>query len=114
MSKITPIVRRVANAVLEEKMKLLKTCIWMIFVFLPLLAGGQRLPYGLSAKHYDLTFTPDLQKAVFSGDETLEVEVNKAATDFILNSVAALFTSTSSVSSPLKTAFCKSGVKVRS
>jgi len=69
----------------------LKTSIWMIFLFLPLLAGAQRLPYGLSAKHYDLTLTPDLQKAVFSGDETLEVEVNKTATEFILNSAELEF-----------------------
>ena len=31
-------------------MILLKKSVWMILVFLPLLAGAQRLPYGLSAK----------------------------------------------------------------
>ena len=72
-------------------MLLLKKSVWMIFVFLPLLAGAQRLPYGLSAKHYDLTFTPDLQKAVFSGDETLDVEVNKAGNEFTLNSAELEF-----------------------
>src|SRR6185312_15968294 len=77
--------------VLEEKMILFKKNIWMVLIFLPLLAGAQRLPYGLSAKHYALTFTPDLQKAVFSGDETLDVEVNKAANEFILNSAELEF-----------------------
>ncbi|HSK45480.1 MAG TPA: M1 family peptidase, partial [Candidatus Binatia bacterium] len=69
------------------KMTLLKQCVWMILAFLPLLAGAQRLPYGLSAKHYGLSFTPDLQKATFSGDEMLDVEVNKTSSEFTLSSV---------------------------
>src|SRR6478609_7484627 len=77
--------------ILEEKMILVKKSVWMILTLLPLLAGAQRLPYGLSAKHYGLTFTPDLQKAVFNGDETLEVEVNKAANEFTLNSAELEF-----------------------
>jgi len=68
-------------------MALLKKFVWMILVFLPLLAIAQRLPFGLSAKHYALTFTPDLQKATFTGDETLDVEVNKASTELTLNAV---------------------------
>src|SRR6476659_4055130 len=72
-------------------MFLSKKSVWIILIFLPLLAGAQRLPYGLSAKHYGLTFTPDLQKAVFSGDEALEVEVNKAANEFTLNSAELEF-----------------------
>ncbi|MCU1220710.1 MAG: pepN 2 [Candidatus Angelobacter sp.] len=68
-------------------MALLKKSVWMILLFLPLVAVAQRLPFGLSAKHYGLTFTPDLQKAVFSGEETLDVEVNKASTEFMLNAV---------------------------
>ena len=63
----------------------------MVLVFVPLLAGAQRLPYGLSAKHYNLTFTPDLQKAVFNGDESLDVEVNQAANEFTLNAVELEF-----------------------
>src|SRR3954465_13111388 len=83
--------RQVVAKALEEKMILVKKSVLMILIFLPLLAGGRRLPYGLSAKHYALTFTPDLQKAVFSGDETLEVEVNKAANEFTLNSAELEF-----------------------
>jgi hypothetical protein len=83
--------RQVEAKALEEKMTLLKKSIWMILAFLPLLAGAQRLPYGLSAKHYGLTFTPDLQKAVFSGEETLDVEVNKASSEFMLNSAELEF-----------------------
>jgi len=72
-------------------MALLKKFVWMILVFLPLLAIAQRLPFGLSAKHYALTFTPDLQKATFTGDEMLDVEVNKASTEFTLNAVELEF-----------------------
>ena len=72
-------------------MVLLKKSAWIIFTFLPLLAGAQRLPYGLSAKHYGLTFTPDLNKAVFSGDATIDVEVNKTAAAFTLNAVELEF-----------------------
>src|ERR1041385_4574151 len=72
-------------------MILFKKSIWVVLISLPLVAGAQRLPYGLSAKHYGLTFTPDLQKAVFSGDETLDVEVNKAANEFTLNSAELEF-----------------------
>ena len=72
-------------------MTLLKKSIWMILVFLPVLAGAQRLPYGMSAKHYALAFTPDLQKATFTGDEALDVEVNKAANEFTLNSAELEF-----------------------
>jgi len=68
-------------------MALLKKFVWMILVLLPLLAVAQHLPFGLSAKHYALTFTPDLQKATFTGDETLDVEVNKASSEFTLNAV---------------------------
>src|SRR5712672_3470652 len=72
-------------------MALLKKFVWMTLVFLPLLAIAQRLPFGLSAKHYALTFTPDLQKATFTGDETLDVEVNKAANELTLNSAELEF-----------------------
>src|SRR5215831_1360543 len=68
-------------------MALFKKSVWIICIFLPLFAGAQRLPYGLSAKHYGLTFTPDLTKAVFSGDATIDVEVNKAANAFTLNAI---------------------------
>jgi aminopeptidase N len=76
---------------LEEKMVLLKKSVWLIVLLLPLFAGAQRLPYGISPKHYALVFTPDLQKAVFSGDETLNVEVNKTSAIFTLNAVELEF-----------------------
>jgi len=75
----------------EETMVLLKKSVYIFLIFLPLLASAQRLPYGLSPKHYALTFTPDLQKATFAGDETIDVEVNKTANSFTLNAVELEF-----------------------
>src|ERR1700722_14508311 len=72
-------------------MALLKMFVCILLVFLPLLAAAQRLPYGLTAKHYGLTLTPDLQKAVFSGDDTIDVEVNKAGNEFTLNAIELEF-----------------------
>src|SRR6476660_8385622 len=64
---------------------------WIIIIFLPLFAGAQRLPYGVSPRHYGLAFTPDLQKAVFGGDETIDVEVNKVTTSITLNAIEIEF-----------------------
>src|SRR6476661_4968553 len=72
-------------------MVLLKKCAWIICIFLPLFAGAQRLPYGLSAKHYGLTLTPDLKKAAFNCDSTIYVEVNKATSAFTLNAIELEF-----------------------
>jgi aminopeptidase N len=68
-------------------MAFLKKSVWIIFIFLPLVASAQRLPYGVSARHYSLTFTPDLQKAVFGGDETIDVEVNQVTNSITLNAM---------------------------
>jgi aminopeptidase N/puromycin-sensitive aminopeptidase len=68
-------------------MSLLKKLVWILLVCLPLLAGAQRLPYGVTPKHYSLTFTPDLQKATFTGDETMDVEVNQPTNSITLNAI---------------------------
>src|SRR5579884_3363993 len=70
-------------------MKLFRKSVWMLIAFLPLLAAAQRLPGGVTPQHYSLTFTPDLQKAVFSGDETMEVL--KAANSITMNAVELQF-----------------------
>ncbi len=72
----------------------LKKSAWIIFIFLPLFASAQRLPYGVSPRHYGLTFTPDLQKAVFAGDETIDVEVNKVTNSITLNAIELEFQET--------------------
>jgi aminopeptidase N len=65
----------------------LKKLVSILLVCLPLLAGAQRLPYGVTPKHYSLTFTPDLQKANFTGDETMDVEVNQTTNSITLNAI---------------------------
>jgi aminopeptidase N len=48
--------------------------------------SAQRLPTNVIPDSYDLTFTPNLEKATFSGDETIHVRLLKPATTITLNS----------------------------
>jgi aminopeptidase N/puromycin-sensitive aminopeptidase len=59
----------------------------VLFVILPALAGAQRLPEGVVPQHYDLSFAPDLEKFIFTGQETIDVEVLKPGSAITLNSV---------------------------
>ena len=72
-------------------MALFKKFALIISIMLPLLAGAQRLPYGVSPRHYSLTFAPDLQKATFGGDATIDVEVNKVTNSILLNAIELEF-----------------------
>src|SRR5208282_542869 len=49
------------------------------------LANAQRLPEIARPENYKLTFTPDLDKAKFEGDETIAIRVLNAASDITLN-----------------------------
>ncbi|HLK53247.1 MAG TPA: M1 family peptidase, partial [Candidatus Angelobacter sp.] len=69
----------------------LKKIVWILLAFLPLMAGAQRLPYGVTPSHYALTFTPDLQKATFTGDATIDVEVNQTGSSITLNAIELEF-----------------------
>ena len=69
----------------------LKRMLWLAALLLPMLAGAQRLPFGVTPQRYALTFTPDLEKAVFSGDETIDVEVNKVTNTIVLNALELEF-----------------------
>jgi aminopeptidase N len=51
------------------------------------LATAQRLPRTAVPDHYDLTFTPDLQKARFAGDEIIQVEVPAPTRSITLNAL---------------------------
>ena len=57
-----------------------------ILVLIPALAAAQRLPEGVTPQHYNLFFAPDLQKATFSGEETIDIQVLKPASTITLNS----------------------------
>jgi len=49
-------------------------------------AAAQRLPQVARPTNYKLTLTPDLEKAMFEGDETISVEVLNPTTQITLNS----------------------------
>jgi aminopeptidase N len=51
------------------------------------LATAQRLPEVAAPESYKLTFTPDLEKASFEGDETISIRVLKSTSEITLNAV---------------------------
>jgi aminopeptidase N len=72
-------------------MAVLKTVVRTVLLLLPLLAAAQRLPGGVTPEHYAVTFAPDLQRAVFAGEETIDVQVTKATTAITLNAIELQF-----------------------
>ena len=61
------------------------------FVLTLTLAGAQRLPEVARPENYKLTFTPDLEKATFEGDETIAIEVLKPTSEITLNAADITF-----------------------
>ena len=59
--------------------------VWIILLFVPMAAGAQRLSETITPQHYDLSFTPDLQKATFTGEETIQVQVANRSASIVLN-----------------------------
>jgi len=51
------------------------------------LAAAQRLPEVATPENYKLTFTPNLEKATFAGDETISIRVLKPTSEITLNAV---------------------------
>ena len=66
-------------------MSKLKNLIFILSLLIPFLAGAQRLPEGAVPQHYNLTFTPDLAKATFAGEETIDVLLLKPVSSITLN-----------------------------
>ena len=50
-------------------------------------AAAQRLPEVASPENYKLTFSPNLEKATFDGEETISVRVSKPTSEITLNAV---------------------------
>ena len=58
----------------------------MTFVVLSIaIAAAQRLPEVARPDNYKLTFTPDLEKATFEGEETVAIQVLKPTSEITLN-----------------------------
>jgi aminopeptidase N len=49
------------------------------------LTGAQRLPQVAIPENYQLTFTPDLGKGNFAGEETIKIKLTKPASQIVLN-----------------------------
>ncbi len=59
----------------------------LMFFALTSFAAAQRLPEVARPDNYKLTFTPDLDKATFEGDETISLHVLKPTSEITLNAV---------------------------
>src|SRR5438270_10864361 len=57
----------------------------LTFVAFTLSAFAQRLPEVAKPDNYKLTFTPDLDKATFEGDETITIQVLKPTSEITLD-----------------------------
>src|ERR1039458_3274534 len=72
---------------------------WVVAAGVAVGAGGvggvrgeaQRLSGGVRPEHYSLTITPDLAKATFAGQETIDVVLDKPATSITLNAAELEF-----------------------
>jgi len=56
-------------------------------LFAVCIAGAQRLPEVAVPENYRLTFTPNLEKATFEGDETISLRLLKPTSEITLNAV---------------------------
>lgn len=69
--------------------RVIVAAMWTVFASSASLA--QRLPDNAVPDSYDLKFEPDLASATFTGDETIQVHLQKPATTIVLNSAEIEF-----------------------
>lgn len=72
-------------------MAILKRYILISFLMCAAMALGQRLPSDVIPQDYNLTFTPDLAAATFTGEETIQVNIQKPTASITLNSAEIQF-----------------------
>src|SRR5438552_11939512 len=65
--------------------------LWLVIAIITMPAWAQRLPQSVVPQRYNLTFSPDLKNATFTGDETIEVQVQKMTSAITLNSAEIQF-----------------------
>ena len=63
----------------------LRRVIVLLMMIFPVLGVAQRLPGNVVPEHYALTFTPDLQKATFTGQEVIDVRIAQPGSSVTLN-----------------------------
>jgi aminopeptidase N len=74
-----------AETYYEDNMKRISwlfTCVLLLIS----VAGAQRLPQAAMPENYKLTFTPNLNKGNFAGDEMIQVKLLKPTSQIVLNS----------------------------
>ncbi len=67
-------------------MVILKRFIYISLLSTAVLAVAQRLPTGVVPEHYALSFTPNLADATFSGEEVIQVNIQRPTNSITLNS----------------------------
>jgi aminopeptidase N len=67
-------------------MKRILACLTFAMIAISM-AVAQRLPEVAAPENYKLTFTPNLEKATFEGDETISLRVLKQTSEITLNAV---------------------------
>lgn len=72
-------------------MVIFRRFIYISFLLCTALTFGQRLPQDVVPQDYNLTFTPDLAAATFTGEETIQVTLQKPTGSITLNSAEIQF-----------------------
>jgi aminopeptidase N len=73
----------------------MKRFVLLCVVLSSFLSFAQRLPELARPVNYQLTFTPDFEKNIFAGQETISIQILKPTTEIVLNSAEIDFLSAS-------------------
>jgi aminopeptidase N len=66
-------------------------CVGVLVLFITAAGNAQRLPGDVVPSHYQITLTPDLKSATFTGEETIDVRVLKPTSNIVLNAAEIKF-----------------------
>src|SRR4026208_2474854 len=70
----------------------MKRLVFFLTLFLiPVYSQAQRLPRLIFPTHYDLLFTPNLEKETFTGKEIISISVQQPTQTIVLNSMEIQF-----------------------
>src|SRR5579864_9832764 len=84
---------RQSSAIPRRTMITFARVLGAMLIFVSAVAGAQRLPANVVPDHYDLSFTPDLDKATFAGSEAIGVRMVQPGRSNTLNAAEITFKS---------------------